>query len=89
MGSRMLSLYLISKATKPLRPSASETWVFASLGLHDAGDVLRAVDIANPEPDHLARAQTCAVAESEQYVNLEIPRPPGMDGQNGDSGSSP
>jgi hypothetical protein len=31
-------------------------------------------DITNPEPDHLARAQTCAVAESEQYVNLEIPR---------------
>src|SRR6202030_269465 len=48
--------------------------VFAPLGLHDADDVLRAVDIANPEPDHLARAQTCAVAESEQYVNLEIPR---------------
>src|SRR4029077_2845282 len=48
--------------------------VFAPLGLHDADDVLRAVDIANPEPDHLARAQTRAVAESEQYVTLEIPR---------------
>jgi hypothetical protein len=33
--------------------------VFVSLGLHDADDVLRAVDIANPEPDHLARAQPC------------------------------
>ncbi len=48
--------------------------VFAPLGLHDADDVLRPVDITNPEPDHLARAQTCAVAESEQYVNLESPR---------------
>jgi hypothetical protein len=37
--------------------------VFASLGLHDADDVLRAVDIANPEPDHLARAQPRALAE--------------------------
>src|SRR5712671_4612398 len=48
--------------------------VFAPLGLNDADDVLRAVDIADPEPDHLTGAQTCAVAESEQYVNLEIPR---------------
>jgi hypothetical protein len=32
--------------------------VFASLGLHDADDVLRAVDIANSEPDHLARVFT-------------------------------
>src|ERR1700738_165477 len=43
--------------------------VFASLGLHDADDVLRAVDIANSEPDHLARTQPCAVAESEKDVN--------------------
>src|ERR1700724_314171 len=47
--------------------------VFAPLGLHDADDVLRPVDITNPEADRLARPQTCAVAESEQYVNLESP----------------
>jgi hypothetical protein len=41
--------------------------------IHEA-DVLRAVDITNPEPDDLARAQPCAVAESKQDVKLEIPR---------------
>src|ERR1700751_4358775 len=47
--------------------------VFASFGLHDAADVLRAVDSTNPELDDLACAQTCAVAESKQHVNLGAP----------------
>ena len=46
--------------------------VLAPLGLHDADDVLGAVDIAGPQPDHLAGAQTGAVAESQHDVNLEI-----------------
>src|ERR1700730_8238938 len=64
----------------PLSQQIERLWrqhdvtVFASLGLHDADDVLRTVDIANPEPDHLARAQPCAIAESEQSTNLESPR---------------
>src|SRR5438067_7574679 len=48
--------------------------VFASFGLDDPDDVLRAVDIASPEPDDLARTQTCAVAESKQHLNLKAPR---------------
>jgi len=48
--------------------------VFAPFGLDDADDVLRAVDITNPEPDDLTRAQTCAVAESKQHMNLKAPR---------------
>src|SRR2546423_4273064 len=64
----------------PLSQQIERLWrqhdvaVFASLGLHDADDVLRAVDIANREPAPLARAHPCAVDESEQYVTLEISR---------------
>src|ERR1700738_3068266 len=51
-----------------------EVAVFAPLGLREQNDVRLLADITNPEPDHPPRAQTCTVAESEQYVNLEIPR---------------
>ncbi len=46
--------------------------VLAPLGLHNANDVLRAVDVAGLKLDYLAGAQACSVAESKQYANLEI-----------------
>src|ERR1700756_1766170 len=48
--------------------------VFAPFGLDNANDVLRAVDIASPEADDLARTQTCGVAESKQHLTLKAPR---------------
>ncbi len=45
--------------------------VLAPLGLDDADDVLGAVDVADPEPDHLAGTQAAAIGEREQHANLE------------------
>src|SRR6476620_9346199 len=45
--------------------------VLAALGLLDANDLLRAVDMLDLEPDHLAGAQPAALAETEQCASLE------------------
>src|SRR5271165_4605812 len=45
--------------------------VLAALGLLDANDLLRAVDMLDLEPHHLAGAQTAAVAEAEHHASLE------------------
>src|ERR1700682_1754842 len=45
--------------------------VLAALGLLDANDLLRAVDMLDLEPDHLAGAQPAAIAETEQCESLE------------------
>src|SRR6202047_2458478 len=45
--------------------------VLAALGLLDANDLLRAVDMLDLEPDHLAGAQPAAIAETEQCASLE------------------
>src|ERR1019366_2265682 len=51
--------------------------VLAALGLLDPNDLLRAVDMLDLQPDHLASAQAAALAETEQHANLEA----GCDGQ--------
>ena len=45
--------------------------VLAALGLLDANDLLRAVDMLDLQPDHLAGAQAAAIAETEQCAGLE------------------
>src|SRR5450432_3527443 len=45
--------------------------VLAALGLLDPNDLLRAVDVLNLQPDHLAGAQAAAIAETEQHADLE------------------
>src|ERR1700687_2266352 len=48
--------------------------VLAALGLLDPNDLLRAVDVLDLQPDHLAGAQPAAVAETEQHAHLEAAR---------------
>src|SRR5665811_1484671 len=48
--------------------------VLAALGLLDPNDLLRAVDVLDLQPDHLAGAQAAAIAETEQYAHLEAAR---------------
>src|SRR5205814_8134674 len=43
----------------------------AALGLLNANDPLRAVDMLDLQPDHLAGAQAAAIAETEQHAGLE------------------
>ena len=45
--------------------------VLATLGLLDANDPLRAVDMLDLQSDHLAGAQPAAIAEAEQHSGLE------------------
>src|SRR5260370_14033897 len=45
--------------------------VLAALGLLDPNDLLRAVDVLDLQPDHLAGAQAAAIAETEQYAHLK------------------
>ena len=45
--------------------------ILAALGLLDANDLLRAVDMLDLKPDYLARAQSAAIAETEQNAGLE------------------
>src|SRR6185437_102469 len=45
--------------------------ILAALGLLDANDLLRAVDMLDLQPDHLACAQSAAVAETEQNAGFE------------------
>ena len=48
--------------------------VLATFGLLDPNDLLRAVDVLDLEPDHLAGAQAAAIAETEQHAHLEAAR---------------
>src|ERR1039457_4607822 len=48
--------------------------VLAALGLLDPNDLLRAVDMLDLQPDHLAGAQAAAIAETEQHAHLEAAR---------------
>src|SRR6202521_5740208 len=48
--------------------------VLAALGLLDPNDLLRAVDVLDLQPDHLAGAQATAIAETEQHAQLEAAR---------------
>jgi hypothetical protein len=45
--------------------------ILAALGLDDANDVLRGVDVADPQAHHLAGAQAAAIGQAEQHANLE------------------
>src|SRR3954447_11148384 len=45
--------------------------ILAALGLLNANDPLRAVDMLDLQPDHLAGAQAAAIAETEQRAGLE------------------
>src|SRR5258708_24192802 len=45
--------------------------VLAALGLLDPNDLLRAVDMLDLQPDHLAGPQAAAIAETEQHADLE------------------
>src|SRR6266516_7690350 len=45
--------------------------VLAALGLLDPNDLLRAVDMLDLQPDHLAGTQATAIAETEQHADLE------------------
>ena len=45
--------------------------ILAALGLLNANDPLRAVDMLDLQPDHLAGAQAAAIAETEQHAGLE------------------
>src|SRR5450631_4788776 len=46
--------------------------VLATFGLLHPNDLLRAVDMLDLEPDHLAGTQRAAIAETEQHANLEV-----------------
>src|SRR5580765_4698330 len=46
--------------------------VLAALGLLDPNDLLRAVDMLNLQPHHLAGTQAAAVAETEQRADREV-----------------
>src|SRR5436190_6750814 len=46
--------------------------ILAALRLLHANDLLRAVDMLDLEPHHLASAQSAAIAETEHHANLEI-----------------
>src|SRR5260370_565972 len=46
--------------------------VFAAFGLLNTNDLLRAVDMLDLQPDHLAGTQAAAVAETEQNADLEV-----------------
>src|SRR4029077_19004928 len=45
--------------------------ILAALGLLDANDLLRGVDLLDLQPDHLAATQAAAIAETEQHAGLE------------------
>jgi hypothetical protein len=45
--------------------------VLAPLGLDNANDVLRAVDVAGAQAHHLAGTQAAAIGEAEQHAKLE------------------
>src|ERR1700726_3778038 len=45
--------------------------ILAALGLLDPNDLLRAVDMLDLQPDHLAGTQAAAIAETEQHAGLE------------------
>ena len=45
--------------------------VLAALGLFDANDLLRLVDMLDLQPDHFAGAQAAAVTETKQHADLE------------------
>src|SRR5450830_574110 len=45
--------------------------ILAALGLLDANDLLRLVDMFDLQPDHFARAQAAAIAETKQHADLE------------------
>src|SRR6266851_6052299 len=46
--------------------------VLAAFGLLDPNDLLRAVDMLDLQPDHLAGTQAAAVAKAEQHPDLEV-----------------
>src|ERR1700730_5723104 len=48
--------------------------VLAALGLLDPNDLLRAVDLLDLRPDHLAGTQAAAIAQTEQHAGLEAAR---------------
>jgi len=45
--------------------------ILATLGLLDANDLLRAVDMLDLQSDHLAGAQAAAIAKTEQHAGFE------------------
>ena len=45
--------------------------ILAALGLLNANDLLRAVDMLNLQPHDLAGTQAAAIAEAEQDADLE------------------
>jgi hypothetical protein len=45
--------------------------VLAALGLLDANDLLRAVDMLDLQPHHLPGAQSAAISEAEQDPDFE------------------
>jgi hypothetical protein len=46
--------------------------VLAALGLLDPNDLLRAVNVLDLQPDHLAGGQAAAIAETEQHAHLGL-----------------
>jgi hypothetical protein len=53
------------------RPTQHDIAILAALGLLDANDLPRAVNMLDLKPDYLARAQSAAIAETEQNAALE------------------
>src|SRR6516165_6676973 len=45
--------------------------ILETLGLLNANNLLRAVDMLDLEPNHLASAQATAIAETQQHADLE------------------
>jgi hypothetical protein len=62
--------------TKPLEQHRREHGVaiLAALALFDAQDHALAVDVAHPERDHFAGAQTCAVGDRQCRLALQVRR---------------
>src|SRR5215468_3148607 len=48
--------------------------VLAALRLHDADDHLRTVDVARPQPHHLAGPQTAAIGDGQHHPRLQARR---------------
>src|SRR6266851_3282879 len=71
IGARWSRLPPLAQQIEHLRRQ-HDIAVLAAFGLLDPNDLLRAVDMLDLEPDHLAGAQAAAVAETEQRADLEV-----------------
>src|SRR5882672_19837 len=71
IGARWSRLPPLAQQIEHLRRQ-HDIAVLAAFGLLDPNDLLRAVDMLDLQPDHLAGTQAAAVAKAEQHPDLEV-----------------